>query len=102
MCYCITTVIYIPYLTQSQNNSQEPKYLLDPKAPLPLICEVDWISASMLCITFKLRLRGGWRLGIRGVGGCSRGFIDSCNGGVFGSLYDTPIINLPQSVVLGA
>lgn len=30
------------------------------------------------------------------------GFIDSSNGGVFGSLYGTPIINLPQSAVLGA
>lgn len=29
------------------------------------------------------------------------GFIDSSNGGVFGSLYGTPIINLPQSAVLG-
>ena len=28
-------------------------------------------------------------------------FIDSSNGGVFGSLYGTPIINLPQSAVLG-
>ena len=27
---------------------------------------------------------------------------DSSNGGVFGSLYGTPIINLPQSAVLGA
>jgi len=30
------------------------------------------------------------------------GLIDSSNGGVFGSLYGTPIINLPQSAVLGA
>ena len=30
------------------------------------------------------------------------GFIDSSNGGVFGSLYGTPIINLPQSAVLGS
>lgn len=30
------------------------------------------------------------------------GSIDSSNGGVFGSLYGTPIINLPQSAVLGA
>ena len=29
-------------------------------------------------------------------------FTDSSNGGVFGSLYGTPIINLPQSAVLGA
>jgi hypothetical protein len=29
-------------------------------------------------------------------------FICSSNGGVFGSLYGTPIINLPQSAVLGA
>jgi hypothetical protein len=29
-------------------------------------------------------------------------FADSSNGGVFGSLYGTPIINLPQSAVLGA
>lgn len=28
-------------------------------------------------------------------------FVFSSNGGVFGSLYGTPIINLPQSAVLG-
>ena len=28
--------------------------------------------------------------------------IFSSNGGVFGSLYGTPIINLPQAAVLGA
>ena len=27
--------------------------------------------------------------------------LNSSNGGVFGSLYGTPIINLPQSAVLG-
>lgn len=27
---------------------------------------------------------------------------DSSNGGVFGSLYGTPIINTPQAAVLGA
>jgi 2-oxoglutarate dehydrogenase E2 component (dihydrolipoamide succinyltransferase) len=36
------------------------------------------------------------------IGALLIGFIESSNGGVFGSLYGTPIINLPQSAVLGA
>lgn len=36
------------------------------------------------------------------MGGADQRCLRSSNGGVFGSLYGTPIINLPQAAVLGA
>ena len=80
-----------------------------------------WFRVLIILDAFRSRcvsLGQGWQIGTRGYGwgdvhhvnDGSPAFLNnlrgspkhfSSNGGVFGSLYGTPIINLPQAAVLG-
>lgn len=67
---------------------------------VPIIRDADRLSLAQLeqsVVTYAKKARDG-KLGIDDLSG---GTFSITNGGVFGSLMSTPILNLPQSAILG-